>query len=158
MGYAVLVACTYFGFPIAALVPVVLGMPSRSISVVYRALMAAGVWWYAWWVSRKRPAALAVPVQWVLGLLVIMLLARLAWHSFYAPLPLDLPWENLWAEVLVVVLVPALPFLAVPDREALAMGRRLCRWAGSSPSSRQSLVRCTRCANFHCQAVWRPTS
>lgn len=130
MGYAVLVACTYFGFPIAALVPVVLGMPSRSISVVYRALMAAVSLVYAWWVSRKRPAALAVPVQWVLGLLVIMLLARLAWDSFGAPLPLDLPWENLWAEVLVVVLVPALPFLAVPDREALAMGRRLCRWAG----------------------------
>ncbi len=66
---------------------------------------------YASWVLRKRPAALAVPAQWALGLLAIMLLARRAWDSFGAPLPLDLPWENLWAEVLVFVLIPALPFL-----------------------------------------------
>jgi hypothetical protein len=127
--YAVLIACAYFGFPIAALAPVLLGMPSRSISVVYRLLVAAGSLLYAWWVSRTRRVALAAPVQWALGLLAIMLLARLAWDSYGARLPLDLPWEDLWAQALVFVLVPALPFLLVPDREALVLARSVCRWA-----------------------------
>ncbi len=129
-GYAVLVACAYFGFPIAALVPVLLGMPSRSISIVYRVLVAAGSLMYAAWVLPTRRSALAPPAQWALGFLAIMLLARLAWDSFVAQLPLDLPWQDLWAQVLVFVLIPALPFLVAPDREALAISRRLCRWAG----------------------------
>jgi hypothetical protein len=128
-GYAVLVACTYFGFPIVALVPVLLGIPSRSISVAYRALVAAGSLAYSWWALRSQRKALATPVQWALGLLAIMLLARLAWDSYGARLPLDLPWEGLWAQVLVFVLIPALPFLVVPDCEAVALARSLCRWA-----------------------------
>jgi O-antigen ligase len=128
MAYAVLVACAYFGFPIAAAAPVVLGMPSRSISVAYRVLVAAASLLYVLSVPRTRRIAFAAPVQWALGLLAIMLLVRLAWDSYGAQLPLDLQWEDQWAEVLVFVLLPALPFLLLPDREALPLVRSLCQW------------------------------
>jgi O-antigen ligase len=128
IAYAVLVAGAYFGFPIAAVAPVLLGMPSRAISVAYRVLVAAGSLLYVWWVPRTRRIVFAAPVQWALGLLALMLLARLAWDSYGAQLPLDLPWEDQWAEVLVFVLLPALPFLLVPDCEALVLVRSLCQW------------------------------
>lgn len=89
--YALLVTCAYFGFPIAALAPVLVGMPSRSISVAYRVLVAAASLMYLWLVPRAQRVAISVPVQWALGLLTLLLLARLAWDSYVAQLPLDLP-------------------------------------------------------------------
>ena len=129
-GYAVLAACAFFGFPIAALVPVLLSMQSRPVSVAYRALVLTVSLAFLWRAARMRLPGIPLPIRWALGLLAAMLLARLAWDSLGAALPLDLPWDDLWAQVLIFALVPALPFLYLPEHMGLILARTMCTAAG----------------------------
>jgi hypothetical protein len=124
--YAVLVGCAYFGFPVVAAVPVILSAPSFAFSVVYRLGVVVISLAYFWHGIRTARPALAAPIQWALGLLVTMLLARLTWDYCCAPLPLDLEWGKLWGQALIFALLPAVPFLLLPDPGGLAMARRLC--------------------------------
>jgi hypothetical protein len=127
--YATLVACAYFGFPVVAMVPVILGLPSLAISVAYRGGIVAGSVAYLWYGLRNGRPTLAAPVQWALGILVTILFARLTWDYCCVPLPLDLPWDRLWAQAFIFALLPSLPFLLIPDLEALKLARRVCNWA-----------------------------
>ena len=128
--YAALAAAAFFGFPIVALLPVVLGTGSRPISIVYRGAVLAASLAYAWGASRAQRPALPAPIRWALGLLATMLIARFAWDSLCAALPIDIDWDYLWGQVVVFNLGPVLPFLFAPGRNALNAAHKWCVWVG----------------------------
>ena len=128
--YAALTAASFFGFPIAALLPVMLGVASRPVSVVYRGAVLVASLAYVGAASRARRPVLPTPICWALGLLAIMLIARFMWDSLGAALPLDIDWDFLWTQVLIFNLGPVLPFLSVPSRDALAAAHNWCIWIG----------------------------
>ena len=130
-GYAVLTAAAFFGFAIVALLPVALGLPSRPISVLYRAGVVAASFVYVWRAVACQRPLLPRHVLWPVGLLTAMLLLRMLWDSLVTPLPLDLPWDEYWLQVIAFALLPSLPYLLVPPAEALALARRLCIATGA---------------------------
>jgi len=130
VGYALLTAAAFFGFAIASFLPVAVGMQSRPFSVAYRAVVIVGSLIYVWRAVHLRRAILPPQFLWPVALLTSMLVLRMLWDSLIAPLPLDLTWDDYWLEVIAISLLPALPYLFVPDSGALRVARWLCLAAG----------------------------
>jgi O-antigen ligase len=129
-GFAALTAAAFFGFAIVSLMPVALGVPSRPISTAYRIAVVLGSIVYVCWSAALRIDTLPKRVLWPVGLLAAMLLVRMLWDSLATGLPLDLPWDDYWLQVIAVEVLPALPFLFVPRATGLKLARQLCVAAG----------------------------
>ncbi len=130
IGYALLVASGLFGFPIVSFAPVLVHVASRPISTSYRLTVAlASAAYLIWAVVRRRPAQKPA-VRGTIGILVLLLLLRLLWDSSLAPLPRDVPWDDMWGQFIAIALIPFLPFLFLPDTGGLTLVRTFCLWAG----------------------------
>lgn len=119
-----LFACVLFGFPLVSTLPVFLGVESRPISMLYRAVVAgASLCLLGLALVQRRPAARAQHVLLALALMAV-LLGRLVWDASIAPLPLDIAWGDIWPYALGVTFLPALVFLVQMDDGALAAAHR----------------------------------
>ena len=119
------------GFPLVSILPVALGMPSRPISIVFRILvfglatlvvgrLVAGREKLA-----NRVAFMAFAVFWA------MLLLRIVWEATGRMLPLPLPWSEMFANALMVSLLPALALMVVVDAGTFRLALRQMEMLGA---------------------------
>ena len=127
--YSLLLTAALFGFPIVSAVPVVLQSDSRSFSIAYRALVVLLSLWCVWQSLRSNRPFIGRVIRWPLAGFVIMLGLRLFWDSDVKPLPLDIPWGDFWQQIIGITLIPALPFLVVPEQSWLIRCHRISLWA-----------------------------
>jgi O-Antigen ligase len=128
--YAALFGGMLFGFPIVALVPVVLHRASTPISAGYRLIIAfLSLSLLAIAAKEGRPFIDRLARRCV-GVLALLLLLRMIWDSTLAPLPMDLPWSFYWAQVLGITAIPSLAFLVVPEVTWFHQAHRVCFWLG----------------------------
>jgi O-Antigen ligase len=129
--HGLLFACQLFGFPLASVVPVFLGMDSKPFSIAYRLLIVLLTFLFVWraWMERRRflrgsfAAALLV--------LIVLLLGRMTWDATFVRLPLNLPWSDQWAFVFGVTFLPLLAFWVEPSDDVIAVMRQVSVWLGS---------------------------
>jgi hypothetical protein len=128
--YPLLVAATWFGFPVISTVPVALGLPSRLVSVPYRVAVVAGsIAWVAVAALLHRPL-IDRRIRWCICILALMLLLRMFWDLTMVPLPIDLKWDDLFMQIVGNALLPVLPFVFVVDRVPIMRAHRFCLWVG----------------------------
>jgi hypothetical protein len=128
--YPFLLSTALFGFPIVSVLPVALHAPPRPFSIAYRVsmvLVSVGFLWRS--LHLKRPTIERL-VRWCLGALAVMLMLRLFWDSTIVSLPIDVPWGVYCLQVIGTTLIPALPFLLVPEDTWLVRAHRMSMWMG----------------------------
>jgi O-antigen ligase len=128
--YAVLLAATLFGFPIVSVLPVVLHTAPRPISVAYRVAICVLSLASLWIGIRLKRPLIDRAVLWSIGSLAFLLLFRMFWDSNITRLPIDLPWDVYWLQVLGTTFIPALAFLVVPEYSWIIRAHRLSLWFG----------------------------
>lgn len=128
---ALLLAGSFVGFAFVSLIPSFLGIPSRPISVAFRAFMvAAAVVVFARWLAGSVRMRGGLATQAFL-LFWAILVVRIFWEATVTPLPLDLLWDEYWLFGIGVALVPALALFQIPNTPTLRLALRLTEAMGA---------------------------
>jgi O-antigen ligase len=118
------------GFPFVSLLPTFLGVPSRPISIVFRALVVLlSLWMLARWIFGRRLFC-ARPAVWALLAFWILLVSRITWEATVVPLPLNLRWNDYYLFGIGVALLPCLALLEVPTHSTVRRALRLTEAMG----------------------------
>lgn len=128
--YGVLFACELFGFPLASVFPVFLGIKSRPISIAYRGFVVLLTVVFVSRALRQRWPLIKGPFAIAALALVVLLLGRMVWDATFTDLPLNLPWSDQWTFLFGVTVVPTLAFILVPPRDGFDTVRRTGLWVG----------------------------
>lgn len=130
--YGVLFGLSVFGFPVVSAIPVLLGIESRGISTIYRALVVALSIYVLLYGAVRGYGRISGLAFGALTALVLIILMRMLWDSVFARLPLDLRWQDMWLFAVGITLLPAAVFLFLPSKAMLDMCYRSALTAGTA--------------------------
>lgn len=128
--YGVLLACELFGFPLASVFPVFLGIKSRPISIAYRGFVVLLTIIFVTRALRQRWHVIKGPFALAALCLALLLLGRMLWDNTFADLPLNLPWDDQWTFLFGVTVLPTFAFIMVPPPGGFDILRKTGLWAG----------------------------
>lgn len=128
---ALLGALNLVGYPLVSTLPIALGVPSRPISVAFRAVvLLISVMVLGRWVRGR--TRLASPLAfWLTVALWAIIVLRIGWDALVRPLPLALPWDEYLIFLTAVSAVPALALLQVPSAATLRLALGLTEGIGA---------------------------
>jgi O-antigen ligase len=129
--YAMVLAFTFVGYPILSSVLEAFDAYARVFSIVYRAFILASSLFLIRLAMLHAPAKdWRGPVVVAFCALWVMLLARFAWDSSFVPIPLPLPWIDMFLLMVGVALIPTIAVFQAPSERSFDIARRVILCGG----------------------------
>ena len=124
-------ALAFVGYPLLSASLGAFDAYARIFSIIYRAFVVFSSLFLI------RVAVLRIPGRGWQGFVVVafcalwvMLLARFAWDSSFVPIPLPLPWFELFLQMIGITLIPTIALFHAPSERAFDIARRIMLFGG----------------------------
>jgi O-antigen ligase len=131
LALATLYALALAGFPFVSILPLLLGVPARPISIAFRALvLLLSLFVAARRLLGDRAMLRGLPLA-SFAVLWACLSLRLMWDATLVPLPLHIEWDDYFAFAFGVALLPTIALLELPERGTLRIALWITHVVGS---------------------------